>query len=182
AVDVGASPPFVHEFYSHHSEDIRVEFHLIGGNPFLQIGDDLISVEELKRYRKVYVANSLLLYSTNAFVSLIQLTVSLFTHSWGVIVPCFLSFVATLCLLYSLRMVSKSYLWFAGGSIIVQEVSISVVLMTILYLNSITSVASTVVILFSLFSFITLSSLLLYAQRLQTIYRIVPLELIPQLK
>ena len=49
-----------------HSEDIRVEFHLIGGNPFLQIGDDLISVEELKRYRKVYVANSLLLYSTNA--------------------------------------------------------------------------------------------------------------------
>lgn len=105
-----------------HSEDIRVEFHLIGGNPFLQIGDDLISVEELKRYRKVYVANSLLLYSTNAvrkdlirspqFVSLIQLIVSLFTHSWGVIVPCFLSFVATLCLLYSLRMVSKSYLWF----------------------------------------------------------------------
>lgn len=48
-----------------HSDDIRVEFHLIGGNPFLQIGDDLISIAELKRYRKVYVANSILLYSTN---------------------------------------------------------------------------------------------------------------------
>ena len=38
----------------------------------------------------------------------------------------------------------------------VQETAISVVLMIILYLGSITSVASTRVILFSLFSFITL--------------------------
>ena len=38
----------------------------------------------------------------------------------------------------------------------VQETAISFVLMIILYLDSITSVANTLVILFSLFSFITL--------------------------
>ena len=47
------------------TEAVEVSLELVGNRPFIQIDGDMLSLEELKRYRKSVVVNAFIPYTAN---------------------------------------------------------------------------------------------------------------------
>ncbi|KAK8794472.1 hypothetical protein WA171_003594 [Blastocystis sp. BT1] len=165
---------YADEFHPRREETVEVGLELVGNRPFIRIDGDMLSLEELRRYRKTVIVNAMVPYSANIFMALCLLILSFFSYSWSVFIFCCLSFVCSVILFFSPHLASWSYSWITGFALAVQEASIVSVALSALLFNISSLFMNVCLAMSSMFSFIVMSISLSPAQRLQTIYRIVP--------
>ncbi|KAK8820675.1 hypothetical protein WA556_004995 [Blastocystis sp. ATCC 50177/Nand II] len=162
--------------YAHDSAVVVQE---IGNATFLQFDGNLLNLDDLAKYRKVFIANNKYVYQSDLGLSCIMLLTSFFTKSWVIILSAVLAVTAAILFYYSLSIISKSY-----NTIVIIGLFLSMACCTLLVyvtLSSDTNSAFVFIIIETFIYFILLSSLLYYATRLQTILRLVPPYLYPRL-
>ncbi|CBK20888.2 uncharacterized protein [Blastocystis hominis] len=81
----------------------------IGGSYFIQYEDNMVSLADLARYRKVYIANNRYMYVVNIVLGAILLFTSFFSKAWFTICMCLIYFLSSLLFYYSFTMISKRY-------------------------------------------------------------------------
>ena len=91
------------------SRSTQVVVQEIGEATFLQFDDNMVNISDLAKYRKVYIANSKIMYVGNIIVSAILLLISLFSKSIYMIIGGVLALISSFGFFFSLRMINQRY-------------------------------------------------------------------------
>ncbi|KAK8796113.1 hypothetical protein WA171_004077, partial [Blastocystis sp. BT1] len=162
------------------NESMNVGVQEIGGRYFLEMDNNLLSLEELSKYRKVFIANNLFYIYIYMGLSVLILVNSFFLSLVHVIISGVLNFLSGIIIYYSFRSKSTHYSVYACTGLIVGVLSCGIIIFT-LNTNGKSPIFYVTILLECIIEFFVLMMLSFILTRIQTILRIVPTYLYTEL-